>query len=83
MLGAGANGLAAAVPPWSWWILAPILRASSWADSDETAKGEWQQFTLTDTLRFSTQPASRLQLGMLGAGECLLDQLRSSMPPGP
>jgi regulation of enolase protein 1 (concanavalin A-like superfamily) len=51
------------------------LRASSWADSDETAKGEWQQFTLTDTLRFSTQPASRLQLGMLGAGECLLDQL--------
>ena len=51
------------------------LRASSWADSDETAKGEWQQFTLTDTLRFSTQPATRLQLGMLGAGECLLDQL--------
>jgi len=51
------------------------LRASSWADSDETAKGEWQQFTLTDTLRFSTEPAARLQLGMLGAGECLLDQL--------
>ena len=51
------------------------LRASSWADSDETSKAEWQQFTLTDTLRFSTQAGTRLQLGMLGAGECLLDQV--------
>ena len=53
------------------------MRASSWADSDETQKSEWQQFSVTDALRFATQPATRLQLGMLGAGECLVDQVEA------
>ena len=52
-------------------------RASSWADSDESNKGEWQQFSVTDALRFATQPATRLHLGMLGAGECLIDEVEA------
>ena len=54
---------------------ADTMRPSSWADSDETNKSEWQQFNVTDVLRFATQTASRLHVGMLGAGECLIDQV--------
>ncbi len=54
---------------------ADTLRASSWADSDETNKSEWRQFSVTDALRFATQTATRLHVGMLGAGECLVDQV--------
>jgi hypothetical protein len=56
---------------------ADATRASSWADSDESNKGQWQQFSVTDTLRFATQPATRLHLGMLGAGECLIDEVEA------
>ena len=54
---------------------ADTTRASSWADSDESQKSEWQQFSISDSLRFATQPATRLHLGMLGAGECLIDEV--------
>lgn len=61
---------------------ADALRASSWADSDETAKSQWQQVTLTDTLRFATQTGDRLHVGMLGAGECLIDDVQVLGPTG-
>jgi len=51
------------------------LRAASWADSDESSKSSWQQVTLTDTLRFGSQTPDRLHVGLMGAGECLVDDV--------
>jgi hypothetical protein len=55
---------------------ADMLRASSWADSDESSKSAWELFTLTDSLRFGSQTPDRLHVGMLDAGECLLDEVQ-------
>jgi hypothetical protein len=52
------------------------LRAASWADSDESTKASWEQVTLTDTLRFGSQTPDALHVGMMGAGECLLDEVQ-------
>jgi hypothetical protein len=51
-------------------------RPSSWADSDETAKAEWQMVTITDVLRFGSQSPDRIHVGMMGAGECLVDEVQ-------
>jgi len=56
------------------------LRASSWADSDESAKSAWELFTITDTLRFGSQTPDRLHFGMLDAGECLIDEVQVLAP---
>lgn len=52
------------------------LRASSWADSDESTKASWEQFTVTDRLRFGSQVPDALHVGMLDAGECLVDDVQ-------
>lgn len=51
-------------------------RPSSWADSDETAKAAWQLVSITDVLRFGSQAPDRLHVGMMGAGECLIDDVQ-------
>lgn len=57
------------------------LRPSSWADSDESGKGEWALIEATGRMEpYSTQfspiirPAD-LQVMILGQGECLLDDV--------
>ncbi len=52
------------------------MRAASWADSDESTKASWEQVTVTDTLRFGSQVPDALHLGMMGAGECLVDDVQ-------
>jgi hypothetical protein len=56
--------------------------ASSWADSDESAKAPWQEFTVTRPLAFGVVTPDRIHLGMLGAGECLVDDLAVNGPTG-
>lgn len=58
------------------------LRASNWADSDESSKGTWQLYTLTDTLRFGSQTPDAFHVGMLGAGEALIDEVQVLGPGG-
>ncbi|MFM7101450.1 MAG: lamin tail domain-containing protein, partial [Verrucomicrobiota bacterium] len=58
------------------------LRGPSWADSDETQKAAWQQFTVTSPLRFGGQTPDRLHLGLLGEGECLVDDVEVLGPTG-
>jgi hypothetical protein len=61
---------------------ADTLRAGNWADSDETAKSQWQLVTFSDALRFGTQTPDRLHVGMLGEGECLVDDVQVLGPTG-
>lgn len=49
--------------------------ASSWADSDETKKGRWTVIESTGVLDLGTDNADSLHLGLLGEGECLVDNL--------
>ncbi len=53
--------------------------AYNWEDSDETAKGTWTNIEATGTLdngaNYGGGSINRLQLGMLGAGECLIDEV--------
>lgn len=51
------------------------LRPSNWADSDETTKASWTSFSFTGRVDLANGTANRLHLGMLGAGECLVDDL--------
>jgi regulation of enolase protein 1 (concanavalin A-like superfamily) len=53
------------------------LRAANWADSDETQKAAWTSFEFTGPLNLGhdSYPPNRFRIGMLGAGECLVDEL--------
>ena len=56
---------------------------AAWADSDETAKSNWQTFTFVTTgaQRFGPTTWNEFRLGMLEAGECLIDDLKVRRDP--
>ena len=60
------------------------LRAANWAGSDETQKGEWTTIEFTGRLdNGNTDPnyvPNRLHISMLGAGECLVDDVEIFKP---
>jgi hypothetical protein len=58
-------------------------RPAAWADSDESGKSEWQTFSwrAPGTQRFGPTTWNELRLGMLDAGECLIDDLRVRRDP--
>jgi hypothetical protein len=51
--------------------------APNWADSDESTKSEWKTIEITGVLDngMSAAPANQVQLCLLGAGECLVDDV--------
>ncbi len=49
--------------------------APNWADSDETAKSAWITNQFTGVLDNGNGAADRLQILLLGAGECLIDDV--------
>lgn len=51
-------------------------RPSTWADSDETAKAAWTDVSVTGLLELGTNSANRIDGGLQGAGECLLDNVQ-------
>jgi hypothetical protein len=51
--------------------------ASNWADSDETAKAPWTTIQTTGVLDNGGGGYSPLQLGLLDAGECLVDDVEA------
>lgn len=56
---------------------ADLLQASSWADSDESAKAPWTDMSITNTL-FNGNGAfapNRLHVSLHGPGECLVDEV--------
>jgi hypothetical protein len=52
-------------------------RASNWADSDETAKAPWTTIQTTGVLDNGSGAFSPLQVGILDAGECLVDDVEA------
>ncbi|OGV42537.1 MAG: hypothetical protein A2X46_04530 [Lentisphaerae bacterium GWF2_57_35] len=56
-------------------------QAANWADSDETAKSSWTWVQYTNTLDHGMTkdgaPIDELHLLMLGAGECLVDNVEA------
>jgi hypothetical protein len=60
--------------------------AYNWGDSDETAKAPWTKFEHSGTLDTgNTQggtPIDRLEINMLGEGECLLDDIEAGYGNG-
>ena len=51
--------------------------AANWADSDETAKAPWTTIEATGVLDNGSGSFSPLQLGLLDAGECLVDDVQA------
>jgi hypothetical protein len=51
------------------------LRAPNWADSDESAKAPWTTVEFTGRVDNANGTANRLRIGLLGAGECLVDDV--------
>ncbi|HAB17753.1 MAG TPA: hypothetical protein DCE44_15030, partial [Verrucomicrobiales bacterium] len=51
------------------------LEASNWADSDETAKAAWTTINFTGTLDNGMKEPDRFQIALMGAGECLVDDV--------
>jgi hypothetical protein len=51
--------------------------AANWADSDETAKAPWTTIETTGVLDNGANSFSPLQLGLLDAGECLVDDVEA------
>ncbi len=49
--------------------------APNWADSDETAKAPWTNIEVTGVLENGIGSADSLQIILLGAGECLVDNV--------
>jgi hypothetical protein len=49
--------------------------APNWADSDETGKSGWTTIAYTGVLDNGTGPADSLQIMLLNAGECLVDNV--------
>ena len=60
------------------------LAASNWADSDESGKSEWSSFSFTGRLDNGNDayPPDRIQIGLQGAGECLVDNVSFSVGGG-
>lgn len=56
---------------------------TAWLDSDESAKSEWHTFTwrAPATQRFGPTTWNELRLGMLDAGECLIDDISVRRDP--
>ncbi len=54
--------------------------APSWADSDETARSGWTTVEATAVLDNGSDPADSLQIILLGAGECLVDNVEVFVP---
>jgi len=57
--------------------------AANWADSDETAKSAWATVEHTGVLDNGLGSIDELHVMLLGAGECLLDNLEVSAWGGP
>ncbi|MDF7823621.1 lamin tail domain-containing protein [Pontiellaceae bacterium B12227] len=51
-------------------------RPTAWADSDETGKATWTDISVTGLLQHGSRGASRIEGGLQGAGECLLDNVQ-------
>jgi hypothetical protein len=61
------------------------LRPSSWADSDETAKASWSTLEWTgvmDNGNGNYNPTDSFQMHVLGAGECLIDDVEAFQSGG-
>ncbi|MFO1458442.1 MAG: lamin tail domain-containing protein [Verrucomicrobiota bacterium] len=60
------------------------LAASNWADSDESGKAEWTSLAFTGRLDNGNEayPPDRIQIGLQGAGECLVDNVTFSVGGG-
>lgn len=56
---------------------ADLLQSSSWADSDESQKGQWNTYTVTGLLDNGQDsfPPNRLHVGMQGMGEAMVDDV--------
>lgn len=56
---------------------ADSLQPSNWSASDETRKAPWTTVQVTASLQMgnAAYPANRFQIAMLGAGECLIDDI--------
>ncbi len=57
--------------------------APNWADSDETGKSEWTTIQATDVLDNGHGTADSFQITLLGAGECLVDNVEVFAAGGP
>ncbi|HEU5124804.1 MAG TPA: lamin tail domain-containing protein [Verrucomicrobiae bacterium] len=55
--------------------------APNWADSDETSKAPWTHLSVTGTVDNGSTTADELQILLMGAGECLVDNVEVRMPP--
>lgn len=55
---------------------------SNWADSDESRRGQWTTIEATGVLDLGAGNADALQVGLLGEGEALLDNLEVIGPAG-
>ena len=55
--------------------------ASNWADSDETRKAPWTLLEHTGKLDHGGGLADAVQIQLLGAGECLIDDVQVLRPP--
>ena len=54
---------------------------SNWADSDETQKAPWTLIEGSGVLDNGAGVANRLEIGLLGEGECLLDDIEVAQLP--
>ncbi|MBE0545407.1 MAG: lamin tail domain-containing protein [Verrucomicrobia bacterium] len=57
--------------------------AANWADSDETAKSSWMTVEHTGVLDNGNGASDELHIMLLGAGECLLDNVEVFLAGGP
>jgi len=57
-------------------------RAPNWADSDESQKSGWVNIEFTGVLDHGNGAADSLQIILLGAGECLVDNVEVFRPSG-
>ncbi len=55
---------------------------SNWADSDETHKAPWSVVTVTGTVDNGSSAADQLQVLLMSAGECLIDNVSVSPSAG-
>ncbi|MBL9174300.1 MAG: lamin tail domain-containing protein [Verrucomicrobiales bacterium] len=55
---------------------------ANWADSDESARGRWVTLESTGILDLGGDAADSLHVGLMGEGECLLDNLEVIGPGG-
>lgn len=56
--------------------------APNWADSDESAKAPWTDFSAKGTIDNGSVTADQLQVLLEGAGECLIDDVQVLDPNG-